>query len=158
MRRRVDKELRTCLLFWEKFENLGDDGKCWIWAGATVGTYGQHKSPGTVWLAHRFSWFLVNGPIPHGKQINHSCDVRLCCNPGHLHLGTPQTNIAEAISRKRMANGERIGNSILTANEVLEIRRQYSGGGQSQSQIARKYGVTQVNVSAIIRRVTWKHI
>lgn len=40
--------------------------------------------------AHRFSYELVNGPVPEGHTLDHTCHVTLCVNPDHLQLATPK--------------------------------------------------------------------
>lgn len=54
--------------------------------------------------------------------------------------------------------GERNGNSKLTAPQVLEIRARYAAGDISQSQLGREYGVPQTQISRIVRHQAWRHI
>ncbi len=78
--------------FWSKVDKTDE---CWLWTAATVTGYGYfgvgRRGEGGV-LAHRFSWELVNGPIPEGMQIDHRCHVRRCVNPAHLRLVTDKQN------------------------------------------------------------------
>jgi hypothetical protein len=53
-----------------------------------------------------------------------------------------------------MLNGEKNSQAKLTAREVIEIR----GSSEIQAVLARRYGVCQATIAAIIRRKTWKHI
>jgi len=39
-----------------------------------------------VVLAHRASWEHVNGPMPHGKTLDHVCKNKQCVNPAHLRV------------------------------------------------------------------------
>ena len=41
----------------------------------------------------RFLWEKLNGPIPEGMDLCHSCDNPECINPDHLWLGTRADNI-----------------------------------------------------------------
>src|SRR5688572_27215265 len=97
--------------FWSSMERSGGADSCWIWARGTTG--GDPKNPekqyggvsrlqlpnGTVMrgkLAHRVAYELVNGAIPRGLHVLHTCENSRCCNPSHLHLGTHAENIAQA--------------------------------------------------------------
>ena len=54
------------------------------------------------------------------------------------------------------AKGEDCGNSKLTEQDVLEIRRKYKKG--MMGILAREYGLTRQNISSIINKITWRHI
>ena len=53
--------------------------------------------------------------------------------------------------------GERIGNSKLTAGDVLNIRALH-GGAWTGAELARQYKVCEATISQILRRVIWKHL
>lgn len=57
--------------------------------------------------------------------------------------------------KDRTLDGEANPNHRLTADDVAAIRRRYAGGGVRQVDLAREYGVTQPNISAIVRGATW---
>jgi hypothetical protein len=82
-----------------------DANGCWIWKGR-VGPWGYgYFSFAKETSAHRIMYALIHGPIPKGMRVCHTCDVRLCCNPGHLWLGTQQENIRDCSQKKRHTNG-----------------------------------------------------
>ena len=143
--------------FWAKV--LRTDG-CWLWQATKSATgYGSFRIDGRSWSAHRIAWELTNGPIPegagyHGICVLHHCDVRACVNPDHLFLGTNAENAADRTNKGRTARGDRNGNVSLTDEQVLSIR----SDSRLQYEIATEYGICQTNVSAIHRRLTWKHL
>lgn len=63
--------------------------------------YGQVYSAGRKWQAHRLAWTKVNGAIPKGKLVLHSCDNPACVNIDHLRIGTHADNVRDAVVRKR---------------------------------------------------------
>src|SRR5687767_14625610 len=77
---------------------------CWLWSGHIhAGGYGVIKVGKEALAAHRAMWLAVHGTLPRGQKgpyICHSCDVRACCNPDHLWLGTATDN-----SKDRDAKG-----------------------------------------------------
>jgi hypothetical protein len=50
--------------------------------------------------AHVAAFEVTFGPVPPGKQVRHSCDRGLCCNPGHLLAGTAAENAADRLQRR----------------------------------------------------------
>jgi hypothetical protein len=57
------------------------------------------RREGTV-PAHVAAFEVTFGPVPAGKQVRHSCDRGLCCNPGHLIAGTAAENAADRLQRR----------------------------------------------------------
>ena len=58
---------------------------------------------------------------------------------------------------ERRAKGERVHGSKLTKEQVMTIRDKYKEG-QSQSELARRYGVRQSSIWCIVTRKTWRHV
>jgi len=75
-------------MFWEKVDK--SDG-CWEWTGAKT-PLGYPRFRGNEY-GHRFSWALVNGPIPEKGEIDHRCHNPGCVRPDHLRLATRKQNI-----------------------------------------------------------------
>ena len=108
---------------------------CWLWMGCVNGSgYGSISvsSEKTGQFVHRVVWELVNGPIPKGMHVCHTCDVRACANPDHLFLGSRSTNMKDSVKKKRHIYSKRTkcknghlldGNSYTRSDCVVEGRR-----------------------------------
>ena len=75
---------------------------CWIWL-KRLGhhAYGRIMRDRLDWYVHRLAWTLVNGSIPDGMDVLHSCDVTSCFNPEHLFLGTQADNVRDMDKKGR---------------------------------------------------------
>lgn len=91
----------------ERIENRikKDPSGCWLWTGCIIdGTnngYGQVSVSGKMKLVHRAYWEIINGPIPEGLFVLHTCDNPPCINPGHLFLGAHTDNMQDMIKKGR---------------------------------------------------------
>ena len=75
---------------------------CLEWMGGTnPDGYGKLYLDGKTVATHRIAWENVNGPIPDGMLVLHSCDNPPCCELTHLRLGTVADNSADMVSRGR---------------------------------------------------------
>lgn len=58
---------------------------CWNWTGNK-----DEKGYGRMWFVdkvrrtHRVTYMLYKGLISEGREVNHDCDNKSCCNPDHL--------------------------------------------------------------------------
>jgi hypothetical protein len=159
----------------------------WVMSKTNQG-YGHACFNKKVLLAHRVAWMIRHGSIPEGMCVLHKCDNPSCCNVDHLFLGTNDDNVADKVAKGRvprgdwhsarlrpetvargdrhgsktkphlMPRGERCGNSKLNEDAVREIRRLWSTGTMTKTSIGAQFGVTQVVVGGIVRRVRWKHV
>jgi len=142
-----------------KFVSITDG--CWIWRGAHRLSrnvrYGAFWMNGKIIRAHRASWELHNGEIPHGVFVCHKCDNTYCVNPSHLYLGTQTDNMHDAIRKGRAYIGEMGSASKLNNNEVISIRSEYTNEA-TQKELAIKYSVSESTIGRIVRGTNWSHI
>ena len=76
--------------FWK---NVDKTGACWLWKlDRNSSGHGRFRVRRKLWLAHRYAYTIVRGPIPEGLQVNHLCDNPACVKPSHLVLGDHQQN------------------------------------------------------------------
>lgn len=79
-----------------------DDNGCWLWQGFTHKTgYGETSYRSGNVGVHRLMYQLHKGEIPNGLMVCHTCDVRNCCNPDHLWIGTMKENFHDCIAKGR---------------------------------------------------------
>lgn len=151
----------TVARFWSKVA-VGHPTHCWPWKGGSgEAGYGRFRVDGALVLAHRLAYEIFHGPLPetpdyHGAVVRHSCDNPPCCNPHHLLVGSQRDNVGDmqARGRERRARGEAAGNSRLTAEQVMAIRRD----PRSHREIAKAFGVGHNTVGKIKRGQMWAHI
>lgn len=144
--------------FWSKI-SFGE--QCWLWQAAILeaghGTF--HAGDKTV-LAHRYMFFLWNGPIPDKLEVCHKCDNPSCVKPAHLFLST-NTGNAQDMVRK----GQHTKHSKMTLEIAKEIRERYGpllGTGVkrpkhliTKKQLAEEYGVREHVIECILYRQTF---
>lgn len=131
---------------------------CHIWQGAKLPKgYGIIKRPRErrQIYAHRLALMIEGVEVPDDRQVLHSCDNPPCVNPAHLRVGTNKENHQEMKDKGRSLYGERNGQAKLTEAQVEAIRVLYRGG-ESQSSIAKRFGIHQTAVSKITRGARWE--
>jgi len=74
---------------------------CVTWEGATRDGYGLVRVAGVLMSVHRAVWIHYHGRIPKNLVILHACDMRACCNPSHLTLGTAKANFLDMVRKGR---------------------------------------------------------
>ena len=125
----------------DRFRTLVKTGPdCWEWTGARFNTgYGRFQLNGDGLLAHRVMMALAWAGIPEGLIVCHHCDNPPCVRPSHLFLGNSRDNVMDAIAKGRHEG---------PSNKSLEIRGLLTAG-MTQSQIARRIGISRQRVSQI---------
>ena len=156
--------------FWSKVKKTPS---CWEWIGSKdKNGYGSFRFKGHSRLAHRVSWLLNGGLIPHGLFLCHKCDNPSCVRPTHLFLGNQSDNMGDAKRKGRMPSGEKSSmrlhpdriargtrrwNAKLTDKIVLEIRGA-AAAGWSFKTLATKFHVDRSQISRIAAGKRWKHV
>lgn len=149
--------------FWARVDR--NKSSCWEWQGSCNSTgYGTVAWHGKVFTAHRIAAYLcglvqsMSAPASSREPIHvlHKCDNRKCCNPDHLFLGSYSDNQADAYKKQRRAafRGESHTNAKLTNYQAEEIRTRYTAG-ETQTTLAKTYGVSQRVISLITRKETY---
>lgn len=128
---------------------------CWLWAGG-IGSwrYGCFNLKGVTRRAHIASFHLFKSKIPRGMCVLHKCDVPECVNPDHLFIGSIKENNLDRHKKGRTAKGERAGPSKLTADQVVQIRKDR----RTHAEIAKSYSVSRPAVTDIKSYKNWRHI
>jgi len=128
-----------------------------VWQGAITprNGYGRIKYKRRQVGVHQAAYREFIGPIPEGLEVQHSCNVRACWEPSHLLVGTHQQNCEYRATQGDQSRGERAGGAKLTEVQVRKILQSH---GVSQTELARRYGVSQGHISIIRSGKAWKHI
>ncbi len=146
---------------------------CWLWTGDTWSDgYGRFWLNNHNTRAHRVSYEWAHGAFPKELLVCHHCDQPLCVRPDHLFLGTTTDNIRDASRKGRMRNNWKVfrgatnNRARFTETDVLAIRAAYRPGTRGKKNkspvslmgLATQYGCSKFAITAIIKRMTWKHI
>jgi hypothetical protein len=124
---------------------------CWLWIG-NIGTngYGRISVDNRLQSVHRTSYEFHRGPVPEGKVLMHTCDIRCCINPDHLAVGSKLENTADMMAKGR----NRYSGRKLGPDAIRHIRAWTMTG----LEYAELYGVTLHSVSQIRNRRAWAHV
>jgi len=145
--------------FWKRVDKTSDASGCWLWMGCkNTNGYGLVRWNGKMQVIHRVAYLISGRTIPEGLILRHSENCigkKHCCNPDHLMPGTSAENSADMIRDGTSTRGEKNPKAILTAQQVLEIRRRST---ENRRKLGEEFGVCSQVISNIILRKIWKHI
>lgn len=131
---------------------------CHEWTGKiTHYGYGAFMRVRRWYLAHRVAWERANGEIPEGMLVCHVCDNRRCVNPDHLFIGSAKDNIQDAAAKGRLHHQVDVATSTkakLSWDAVAAIKKDREDG-MSGPLLAKKYGVGNSTIYAILNGKTW---
>jgi len=114
--------------------------------------YGQIKRAGVKMTHHRWVYcqhHKISLDSIAGKQVMHTCDTPACINPEHLVLGTNQDNVTDKMTKGRFVAYTR--HKVLTPEQVEQVKHAWKT--QTQTAIAKAFGVNQKIISKIIRGI-----
>lgn len=134
--------------------------ECWIYPKLIMKGYGHLWVDGKKYPAHRFSWeFHNNKKIPDGMYMCHKCDVKKCCNPTHLFVGTPSDNMQDMHNKGRgnLPSGEKHRCAKLTNKQAREIKILLLNDG-IPTIIAQEYNVSKHIIYHIKNRKAYRHV
>ena len=106
--------------------------------------YGQTNVDGKNQPAHRVAYQHWIGDIPHKYDVSHICHNRKCINPDHLEAVTHADNVRQSI----IDNNGRKKPVKLSAEQKKEI---YDNRTTSHTELARKYNISLMTITTIIR-------
>lgn len=99
------------------------------------------------------------GPRPPGYHVNHKSGDKSDNRLENLEYVTLEENLRHA-KHMGIAGGGCFGSdnacAKLTEQQVRDIRRRWPQ--ESQHALADEFGVTNTNISCIVRRKTWRHL
>lgn len=145
--------------FWEKvnlFHGITDED-CWEWTAAkSTRGYGRFGVGGKNRFAHRICFQMYRpGDFDGTLHCCHHCDNPACVNPWHLFMGTDADNNRDMIKKGRyvfaQVKGEKHPRSKLKVVDIHAIRKLK----RPQSEIAKRFGISQANVSLIKTGKIW---
>ena len=140
--------------FW-RLVSVAEENECWKWTGDTDRNgYGVFCLDGRRRPAHELALSFTTGEKRHPSlDTCHSCDNPPCCNPNHLRFDTRRSNVGDMVQRGRAATPNR----KLTDEQIIIIRERRALGAR-QKDLAHQFGISDGQVSTIVRGIQWRHI
>ena len=107
---------------------------------------------------HRLVLGAFVGECPNGMECCHLDGNSTNNHIDNLRWGTCRENMADMVKHgtRVVVRGEAHVNAKLTNKQVIEIRN--LRGTMPQCEIAKKFGISNPNLSHILSRKKWKHI
>jgi len=139
--------------FWSLVDRREPD-ECWPWGGFQDDDgYGIFNWHGRRTGAHTLALSFTTGEVRAAKlDTCHSCNNPPCVNPAHLRFDTRQSNVDDMISAGRQGRPGK-----LTDEQIITIRERRAAGAR-QMDLAQQFGVSNGQISMIVRGNRWAHV
>lgn len=118
--------------------------------------YPRVKFNKRLWRMNRLMWTFVNGDVPSGMVVAHTCNNKSCINTNHMYLCTAEENSSHAARDNLYRSGDNHPKMLRTDAQCEVMWDMYNTEGMSQEAIGKIYNISQVRVSECIRRVNKK--
>jgi hypothetical protein len=149
--------------FWSYVDKGSAGTGCWLWTGC-LSSKGRpiFRVKGKNKYAYRWAYEQFVGPIPDGFTIDHvwdaGCRHRHCVNyEAHLEPVAQPVNFERMLRAGQNPHGATHGRAKVTPDVVRELRSRWDTG-ESQTDLAHEFGITQGTVGKIVRRELWKGV
>ena len=139
--------------FWALVQRASSE-ECWHWLGyKDEDGYGIFQFRGVRRPAHELALSFTTGESRLANlDTCHSCDTPGCCNPGHLRFDTRLANVREMLDRGRAGRQGK-----LSDDQVVIIRERRAAGAR-QKDLAEQFGISESQVSMIVRGKRWSTV
>jgi hypothetical protein len=108
-------------------------------------------------VIHRVVAAVFLGKRPENMEVCHNNDDKADNRLTNLRYDTHDANVVDRAKNNRNTSGVRNRHAKLTEADVLSIRV-LKKNGESMRKIARKFSMSEPQISNICNRVSWKHI
>ena len=152
--------------FIEYLKELGPGPECVYLPWSRVrNTYAFVKIDGVAHKATRWVYEQVVGPLPprsgrgaSGVLVCHVvCDNPPCVRPSHLLAADNRFNQHDMVAKGRGRAGARNGRAKVNEDDVRRMLK-LTGQGVQQRRVAKAFGLSQTQVSRIVRGTTWPSV
>jgi hypothetical protein len=157
----VDTYVQACERFDKHCDPKDSETGCINWNGyinnSGYGAFGFLAKP---YLAHRVAYILANcEDIPKGQVVRHLCPNKnkLCVNPDHLCVGTPQQNSQDELDGGFIPLGENHPRAIIS-NEMAQMIIDSFGKKKTTKERAKEFGVSGDIIQSIDRAEAWRSL
>lgn len=118
------------------------------------------RAPGasTSFHVHTLVLTAFAGPCPAGFECCYNNGDRSDSRLDNLRWDAVKTHKDDMRAHGTMILGEDASWSVLTEEQVLEIRKRYVPYVVTQRELAYEFGVSSTHVGKIVREETWQHI
>lgn len=122
----------------------------------TVSGYPRGCVDGYQTTLHRQLYMQTHNirSMPRETQVMHICDNKQCINPAHLHTGTHDDNMREAVERDRVVFGEDHHFAKLNEIKVRAIMQ----SSETDKVLSQRYNVSPAAIWCVRNGKSWNRI